>query len=84
MTTGHWRRKYDDDDDDIHEFIGDIFNDDGLLIYWESDSGSIGVKLDSSGKVLVAAFEPQQPVARSPLANLLWRAKRQWHRWFRE
>jgi hypothetical protein len=63
--------KYDDDDD-VHEFIGDIFNDDGLLIYWESDSGSIGVKLIGQGpsrSVRATTTGCPQSARKPPLAG---------------
>src|SRR6516162_7839304 len=47
---------------------------------WEGDSGDIQVVF-SDGETS-AEFYASEPLDQSALANLLWRAKRQWHRWF--
>jgi len=50
---------------------------------WEGDRGTVGVYFNASGTVNFAGFVTAEPVAgQGPLANLLWRANRQWHRWF--
>ena len=51
---------------------------------WKCDSIEILVMTDDeSGRVVYAdAFARRS--AGSPLQNVLWRAKRQWHRWFPE
>jgi hypothetical protein len=52
---------------------------------WLSDTGQAEVWFDNRGRVVDDPFinecarEPQ-----GPLDNLLWRAKRQWRRWFPE
>jgi hypothetical protein len=46
----------------------------------EGDQASLWVTFDGSGKVVAAEFSPALPQQQSPLANLLWRAKRQWRR----
>jgi hypothetical protein len=49
---------------------------------WEGDSGDIEVVFrDGETK---AAFYATDPLNQGPIANLLWRAKRQWDRWFPE
>jgi hypothetical protein len=49
---------------------------------WEGDSGDIEVVFrDGETK---AAFYATDPLNQGPIANLLWRLKRQWHRWFPE
>ena len=49
---------------------------------WIGDTGSIDVGFDRRGKVAFSQFTRLELRRLSPLANLLWRAKRQWHRWF--
>ncbi len=34
-----------------------------------------------SGAVIYKGFVPGERVGQTPLENLLWRVKRQWHRW---
>jgi hypothetical protein len=50
---------------------------------WRSDDLSVHVLFIDS-RVVVADAYTNKLVAQSPLDNLLWRAKRQWHRWFPE
>jgi hypothetical protein len=49
---------------------------------WLTDDGSIVVAFDAKGRVDSWEWNPTQRVEQGPLDNLLWRAKRQWHRWF--
>jgi hypothetical protein len=49
---------------------------------WQSDTGCIRVDLGPSGAVVGAYFVPCSRTIQGTLDNLLWRAKRQWHRWF--
>jgi hypothetical protein len=49
---------------------------------WVSDTAIIEMYADEHGKVRRRAFTPMHRVPRSPLDNLLWRAKRQWRKWF--
>jgi hypothetical protein len=51
---------------------------------WQTDSARAGVYFDSRERVCASAFKPYVATAQGPLDNLLWRAKRQWHRWFPE
>jgi hypothetical protein len=37
---------------------------------------------DESGRVECRTFSPNDPPEPKPLDILLWRAKRQWRRWF--
>jgi hypothetical protein len=48
---------------------------------WLSDSYAICVSIDDTGQVLWATGQLRR-TRSNPLQNLLWRAKRQWHRWF--
>jgi hypothetical protein len=50
---------------------------------WSSDSFEIVTHFDHSGGVAHLWGYPRR-TTQGPVANLLWRAKRQWHRWFPE
>jgi hypothetical protein len=52
------------------------------VVHWTGDAGFGRVYFDSSGKVDDQVFEPGRREKQSPIDNLLWRAKRQWRRWF--
>jgi hypothetical protein len=54
---------------------------------WRGDSGDILIHFAPSGVsatsgVTGSVFLPTEKVSQSPLENLLWRAKRQWQKWF--
>jgi hypothetical protein len=51
---------------------------------WVNDTGIIGIDFDCSDAVLARSFYTRRKVEQSTLDNLLWRLKRQWHRWFPE
>jgi hypothetical protein len=53
---------------------------------WEGDQGVIFVALDrgAAQRIRRAWFRGWTKIEQSPLDNLLWRAKRQWRRWFPE
>ena len=51
--------------------------------YWLGDSFQISVAIDDSGHVQGMYGFPRR-TTQGVVANLLWRAKRQWHRWFPE
>jgi hypothetical protein len=51
---------------------------------WLGNRARIGVFFDGAGNVASARCFLLNPVAQSPLGNLLWRAQRQWDRWFPE
>jgi hypothetical protein len=65
-------------------------------VAWQGDRGSIFVyrkggdpffadtEPDDPDSVSSASFVQVQRVRQGPLEDLLWRAKRQWHRWFPE
>jgi hypothetical protein len=50
--------------------------------WWLCDIGRIGVCFDRDNKVEVVILRPFTRYHQGPLEDLLWRAKRQWHRWF--
>jgi hypothetical protein len=54
------------------------------LIDWTSDNVWMTVAFDSSGRVVRFVCSENVRISQGPLDNLLWRAKRQWHRWFPE
>jgi hypothetical protein len=59
-------------------------------MFWHGNDLSIGISVDMSAGKPVASSKrildvwtiQVKRVEQGPLANLLWRAKRQWHRWF--
>jgi len=53
---------------------------DGLL--WIADAGIIEVTFDGAGQACRTVFAPLTPPKQNFLDNLLWRARRQWRRWF--
>jgi hypothetical protein len=53
---------------------------DGLL--WIADAGIIEVTFDRAGQACRTVFAPLAPAKQSRIDNLLWRARRQWRRWF--
>jgi hypothetical protein len=55
--------------------------DQRLWATWVSDSFGINISIDGSGGVVGKDGLPRR-TTRGALANLLWRANRQWHRWF--
>jgi hypothetical protein len=48
---------------------------------WFGDSCRICVEVDDAGRVRDSSVHNRR-LTQGPLDNLLWRAKRQWHRWF--
>jgi hypothetical protein len=50
-------------------------------LVWNGDGGDISVRVGAGG-VVSKHFMVMEKVAQSPLDNLLWRAKRQWRKWF--
>jgi hypothetical protein len=52
---------------------------------WAGDTGWVSVDFENGdGTVWASEFIESKRIAQHPLENLLWRAKRQWHRWFPE
>jgi hypothetical protein len=54
-------------------------------VSWESDEGSIEVRFASGGGwngAYLKSYLSNRKVEQSPLENFLWRARRQWQRWF--
>jgi hypothetical protein len=59
-------------------------------MFWHGNDLSIGISVDmsagnpvaSSKRILDVWTIQVKRVEQGPLANLLWRAQRQWHRWF--
>jgi hypothetical protein len=54
------------------------------VIFWYTDGTQWVVRFDERGRVTSHFSRPLVRVEATPLDNLLWRAKRQWHRWFPE
>jgi hypothetical protein len=49
-----------------------------------TDGAAVIVSFGPSGEVAEATYMTWAREEQSPLDNLLWRAKRQWRRWFPE
>jgi hypothetical protein len=58
-----------------------LFDTDADRVEWRSDRQILCVYFLRSG-VAAKGFWDVAPMAQSPLDALLWRARRQWHRWF--
>jgi hypothetical protein len=55
---------------------------DDETIVWATNEVLGVVRLDPAGRVSKVVYGPGRAQSQSVLENLLWRAKRQWHRWF--
>jgi hypothetical protein len=53
-----------------------------FVLPWDGDRASILVFVGPGDRVAGKQYLPVRRLDASPLDNLLWRAKRQWHRWF--
>jgi hypothetical protein len=51
---------------------------------WKGNTAIIRVGFDSAGLAASKEYVTSSRVEQGLLENLLWRAKRQWHRWFPE
>jgi hypothetical protein len=51
---------------------------------WYSDTFDFWVEFDGSGVVIWRFDFDNHRIEKGPLDNLLWRAKRQWRKWFPE
>jgi hypothetical protein len=51
---------------------------------WGCDTNSIFVRYGSAGTVVQSSYWTFDPPKQRGLDNLLWRAKRQWRKWFPE
>jgi hypothetical protein len=49
---------------------------------WIGDRSEIDIEFDEAGTVKSALYMPVRTIDHGPIGNLLWRLKRQWHRWF--
>jgi hypothetical protein len=57
--------------------------DGSTYLEWADDTRLIGIKFDAASRLEFTTICPvRKVVAQRFLDNLLWRAKRQWHRWF--
>jgi hypothetical protein len=55
-----------------------------LGLDWDADTAWVSIGFDDSGGVVRKRFYSMSRREQGPLDNLLWRAKRQWRRWFPE
>jgi hypothetical protein len=53
-----------------------------VLAEWQTDAGTALLLSDLPGCPLQCAFYPCERAEQGPVANILWRFKRQWRRWF--
>jgi hypothetical protein len=51
---------------------------------WTTDEGKVLVGYDANDQTVDAQFKYLGIEHQGPVDNLLWRLKRQWHRWFPE
>jgi hypothetical protein len=51
-------------------------------LVWTADIGVVEIWFDEDNRVTTSMFDQAQRVKQSPLENLVWRAKRQWRKWF--
>jgi hypothetical protein len=51
---------------------------------WKGDKAIVVVFFDATGNAIESQFAAVYKRDQHPLDNLLWRAKRQWRRWFPE
>jgi hypothetical protein len=49
---------------------------------WSEDNGKIEVEFNASGKGIFKRFRPCTPDCGWTLSTAVWRAKRQWRKWF--
>jgi hypothetical protein len=49
---------------------------------WNGDTGEILLTFDDERRVTTMHFGPNEVHRLGPFETVLWRAKRQWHRWF--
>ena len=49
---------------------------------WMSDEAFVGLDFVASVGVAAKVFTPLRRVDHGALGNLVWRAKRQWRKWF--
>jgi hypothetical protein len=65
-------------------FIVHIGQQPPRTLWWRSDSAVVRIDFSAIGTVTSVGDLPVNREPQSALGNLLWRAKRQWHRWFLE
>jgi hypothetical protein len=53
-------------------------------VEWQADAGTIVVGYDANGKASQKEFQKVTQAEQSFLGHLVWRANRQWRRWFPE
>jgi hypothetical protein len=63
---------------------GSMMDSLGPRYVWISDTAQVQLRFDEDGRLIDRSFDPRRRLYQPPLENLLWRAKRQWHRWFPE
>jgi hypothetical protein len=51
-------------------------------VLWLDDGGVVTVDFDQSGRACLGSYNKAESMPQSIFDNLIWRARRQWHRWF--
>jgi hypothetical protein len=64
--------------------VGHPTLDAGVTQRWSSDEAIYSLQFGANGNLDYGVLIQVQRVSQSPFENLLWRAQRQWHRWFPE
>jgi hypothetical protein len=54
------------------------------LLTWTVDTLEVYVAFDHTGHACMGLARERKPVGLDLLSTIVWRAKRQWHRWFPE
>jgi hypothetical protein len=52
------------------------------LWWWATDDGSADISFDKGNQVIAMEFGTHAKEPQGAFSTLVWRAKRQWHRWF--
>ena len=63
-------------------YLGDGTVESAGSTWWTSDTAYVVVDLDKSERIVSGSSCTLRTVDHGALGNLLWRAKRQWRRWF--
>jgi hypothetical protein len=87
-TVGHWGIDAENDLEQGRRVARTTDGEEVTLDRWNGRRYCIHVVFDRDGKAagctLYRPFPDADRAEQSPLANLLWRAKRQWRKWFPE
>jgi hypothetical protein len=54
------------------------------VLVWQNDDDTLRIGFNYSGQAVMHREEFTERIEQTSFDNLLWRARRQWHRWFPE